>query len=140
VGAGGDAVPWLDTERYAALMLEKSIEDYLEHATATDTTFFDRGILDTLTHARINGFRMSDGAYLQAQKYRYNRRVFMAPPWPEIYATDSERKQTLEESMTVYRINTEVYREYRYDIVEIPRATVEARVDFIIEKVSEFQA
>ena len=136
---GGDAVPWQDTKRYSLLMLEKSIEDYLAHATEQQVTFFDRGILDTITHTRINEFSLPDAAYLRAQQYRYNKMVFMAPPWPEIYATDSERKQTLDESMLVYRINTDVYREHGYDIVEIPRAPVEARADFILDKVAELQ-
>lgn len=138
VRAGSDAVPWRDTKRYALLMIEKSIEDYLSHSTAEQVTFFDRGILDAITHTRINEFSLPDAACSQAQQYRYNKMVFMAPPWPEIYATDSERKQTFEESMLVYRINTEVYQEHGYDIVEIPRAPVEARVDFILEKIAEF--
>jgi predicted ATPase len=137
VRAGGNAVPWLDTERYASLMLKRSVEDYLKHSTATHATFFDRGILDTFTHARVSGFRLSEAAYLEAQKYRYNRMVLMAPPWREIYETDSERKQTFEESLVVYRVNSEVYREYGYDMVEIPCAPVEKRVEFILDAISE---
>jgi predicted ATPase len=26
--------------------------------------------------------------------YRYNKRVFLAPPWPKIYTLDQERRQT----------------------------------------------
>jgi predicted ATPase len=118
-------------------MLQKSIEDYRAHADAERITFFDRGILDTLTHARVNGFRLPEEAYLQAEKHRYNRVVFMAPPWPEIYATDTERKQTLDESLIVYQINADVYREYGYDTVEIPRATVNERADFILKTATE---
>ena len=33
-----------------------------------------------------------------AETFRYNRRVFIAPPWPEIFTQDSERKQTLAEA------------------------------------------
>src|SRR5581483_6359164 len=40
--------------------------DYRAHADAERITFFDRGILDTLTHARVNGFRLPEEAYLQA--------------------------------------------------------------------------
>ena len=35
--------------------------------------------------------RMSTRA---AERFRYNRRVFLAPPWPEIFRQDAERKQT----------------------------------------------
>jgi predicted ATPase len=135
--AGGDAVPWLDTKRYASLMLQKSVEDYLTHSTAKCATFFDRGMLDTFTHARVSGFRLPDSAYIEAQKYRYNRMVLMAPPWQKIYETDTERKQGFEESLVVYQVNREVYTECGYDIVEIPCAPVQERVDFILDAIGE---
>ncbi len=137
VRTGGDAVPWLDAKRYASLMLKRSVEDYLKHSTAKRTTFFDRGILDTFTHARVSGFSLSEAAYIEAQKYHYNRLVLMTPPWREIYETDAERKQTFEESLVVYRVNAEIYREYGYDIVEIPCAPVQERVDFILDAIGE---
>jgi predicted ATPase len=141
VNSGGDAVPWLDTERYTSLMLKKSVEDYLAHSGAAHVTFFDRGILDTITHARIHQLRLSEEAYFQAQTYRYHRKVFLAPPWQQIYSTDAERKQTFEEALVSFRRNKEVYTEYGYDLVEIPMGTVEARVDFILTSIqSDFAA
>lgn len=134
---GGDAVPWLNMQGYTSLMLQRSVKDYLTHAAATGTTFFDRGILDTITHGRVSRIRLPESAFLEAQRYRYNRVVFMAPPWPEIYSTDTERQQTLEDAISVYRVNTEVYEEYGYTIVEIPRGPVAGRVDFILNAVRE---
>lgn len=89
----------------------------------------------TITHARINHFRLSEAAYFQAQTHRYNRKVFLAPPWQEIYSTDSERKQTFEEAMSSFRVNQEVYTEYGYELVEIPPATVQTRADFILNSI-----
>jgi predicted ATPase len=141
VNNGGDAVPWLDTERYTSLMLKKSVEDYLAHAGAAHVTFFDRGILDTITHARIHQLHLSEEAYSQAQIYRYNQKVFLAPPWQQIYSTDAEHKQTFEEALVSFRRNKEVYTEYGYDLVEIPVGTVETRVDFILASIqSDFAA
>jgi predicted ATPase len=141
VNTGGNAVLWLDTGRYTSLMLKKSVEDYLAHSGAAHVTFFDRGILDTITHARIHQLRLSEEAYSQAQTYRYHRKVFLAPPWQQIYSTDAERKQTFEEALVSFRRNKEVYTEYGYDLVEIPMGTVEARVDFILTSIqSDFAA
>jgi predicted ATPase len=136
VRSGGDAVPWLNMERYSALMLEESIKDYLTHAGAASVTFFDRGILDTVTHFRLAGLPLPDEAYRLTQRYRYNPDVFLFPPWQEIYQTDSERKQTFEESVTTYRVNKEVYSEYGYRLLEVPVASVTERVDFILRSVS----
>ena len=132
VRSGGDAVPWLHMERYSTLMLQNSIGDYLMHASATSVTFFDRGILDSITHFRIAGLSLPNEALLLAQRYRYNPSVFLFPPWEEIYHTDSERKQSFEESVATYRVIQEVYIEYGYRLLEVPVASVPERADFIL--------
>lgn len=135
VKSGVDAVPWRNMERYSALMLEDSITDYLTHASATTVTFFDRGILDTVGHFRIAELSLPDEAHRLAQRYRYNPSVFLFPPWREIYQTDSERKQSFEESVTTYRVIQDVYLEYGYSLLEVPVAPVPERVDFILRSI-----
>jgi predicted ATPase len=36
------------------------------------------------------------------QSHRYHRRVFLAPPWPEIYVTDRERGHGLDAALSEY--------------------------------------
>ncbi|HEX3435838.1 MAG TPA: AAA family ATPase [Pseudacidobacterium sp.] len=132
VKTGADAVPWLNLERYSSLMLDQSVADYIEHEAAGKTTFFDRGIPDTVAHYRLANLALPDKAYQQAQQHEYNRTVFLAPPWKEIYETDSERKQTFDDSLVVYRVIREVYAGLGYDLVEIPHAPVNTRVEFIL--------
>jgi predicted ATPase len=36
------------------------------------------------------------------QANRHHRRVFLAPPWPEIYKTDPERRHGLDVAMAEY--------------------------------------
>jgi predicted ATPase len=67
-----------------------------------------------------------------ADLFRYHRHVFIAPPWPEIFAQDRERKQTLEEAERTYAAMVDVYTELGYELVELPRAPVAARLDFIL--------
>jgi predicted ATPase len=45
---GGTALPWCDREAYTHLMLERSVQSYLEHAAAVGPVFSNRGIPDTL--------------------------------------------------------------------------------------------
>jgi predicted ATPase len=33
-----------------------------------------------------------------ARIFRYHQRVFVAPPWPEIFTPDAERKQSFEQA------------------------------------------
>ena len=58
------------------------------------------------------------------ERFRYASRVFIAPPWPEIFAQDAERKQTL--------IEADVYTELGYELVPPPLAPVATRLRFIL--------
>jgi predicted ATPase len=57
----------------------------------------------------------------------------MLPPWPEIYITDTERKQTFEEAVEVYHQMIGAYRDCRYQVIEVPRAAVRLRADFVLK-------
>ena len=93
VESGGTALPWRDREAYIFLMLQQSIESYLTHTPASRPMFSDRGIPDTLCYAQLISFS-DEGFILEAcRQYRYGPVVFLAPPWREIYETDSERKR-----------------------------------------------
>jgi predicted ATPase len=129
---GGDALPWGDRERYCRLMLERSIDSYREHASPKRTTFFDRGIPDTLCYSRLVGLTFEDEILDACRKYRYSERVFLAPPWQEIYATDAERKQPYSEAVRTYELMVEAYEDSGYTVVEIPKTSPEMRADFIV--------
>ena len=66
------------------------------------------------------------------RKYRYSERVFLAPPWQEIYATDAERKQPYSEAVRTYELMVEAYEDSGYTVVEIPKTSPEMRADFIV--------
>jgi len=69
------------------------------------------------------------------RQYRYASVVFLAPPWKEIYETDTERKQDFAEAERTFEQMVQVYRECSYTISEPPRTTPAARADFILEKI-----
>ena len=53
---GGKALPWEDRELYTGLMLQRSIDSYRDCTLALGPVFFDRGIPDTLSYARLIRF------------------------------------------------------------------------------------
>ena len=67
---------------------------------------------------------------------RYNNKVFIAPPWQEIYSNDSERDQSFEQSIEVYRRLKNWYEEHDYDIVILPKDTIQNRIKFILAQVA----
>jgi predicted ATPase len=133
----GTALPWADRERYTRLMLQRSIRSYREHASIAQITFADRGIPDTLAYARL--IQLRDQHLIQAacDRYRYARRVFIAPPWREIYTTDNERKQDFQEGERTYKPLVEVYQECNYELIELPRVAPRDRAKFILQKLDD---
>lgn len=139
LNSGGDAVPWQDTAAYTQLMLAASIAGYQQagnNVAADETVFFDRGIPDTLCYAAMIGMEIPQDAEIAA-RYRYDHRVFLLPPWPEIYHTDTERKQTWEEALFTYGMMKKTYRKYGYRIIEVPRVPVDERVAFVLSRIGD---
>lgn len=133
VGRNGKALPWKNTELYKELMMERSIASYkLANLTNNGILFFDRGIPDTLSYARLINSTISTQMDFYTNHYRYNKKVFILPPWLDIYTTDNERKQTWKEAVQTYEILAETYRQYNYELIEVPKMTEQKRVEFIL--------
>ena len=131
---GGTALPWGDREAYTALMLERSIDLFQRHTPASKPLFADCGIPDTLCYARLIGLRDVQSIENACRLYRYAPVVFLAPPWSEIYETDSERKQDFAQAERTYNLMAEVYQECGYRIISLPKVTRLARAQFILER------
>ncbi len=69
--------------------------------------------------------------YEAAKVIQYNRTVFLAPPWPEIFGQDAERKQDFDEALRTFEAMEQIYRELGYEITLLPKLSVQERVHFI---------
>jgi predicted ATPase len=96
VKSGGHALPWSDPRAFAELMFEWELRSYRDAAEKNGVVFFDRGIADVVGYLRLMALPVPAHMDAAVRSHRYHRRVFVAPPWPEIFAQDAERKQTLE--------------------------------------------
>lgn len=137
VETGGDAVPWMNIPRYADLMLLHAIVDFEEYIHVDKLCFFDRGIPDVLGYSRLTGIPESGILMEAVRKYHYNKIVFGFPFWKEIYVTDSERKQDIEEAKRTYHAVRGVYEELGYHIVDVPRLPPDLRARWIVDKIHE---
>jgi len=68
------------------------------------------------------------------QDCRVNKKVFITPPWKEIYKTDGERDQTFEEAADGYQRLFEWYQKNDYEMIILPKTSVEHRVDLILSE------
>jgi predicted ATPase len=73
---------------------------------------------------------------MAARLCRYQRRVLIAPPLPEIFRQDSERKQGFKEAVRTHDAMVATYTGYGYELVELPRLPVEARLRFVLDAVA----
>jgi hypothetical protein len=74
---------------------------------------------------------------LLSSQHRYHRKVFLAPPWPEIYVTDAERRHGFEAGLAEYEWLEQVYSALGYEVIMLPKATVPERADFVLAALSD---
>jgi predicted ATPase len=128
---GGDALPWIGGgARFLELALSRAMHQMTLAAQLGRTAFFDRGVVDAVTGLRTLG--APPWAENALQRFRYAQRMFMIPPWPEIFATDAERKHGFEAALADYERLKVSYAELGHEAVEVPRMSVVERADFVL--------
>lgn len=133
---GGTALPWADREMFAELMLSWEIRSHQAALTANGPVIFDRGVPDTIGYLTLCGLAVPDHVRRAAALYRYADPVFSAPPWPDIFRQDAERRQDMAEAERTYAAMIEAYETAGYRLVELPRAPVAERAEFILETIA----
>ncbi|WP_338839239.1 AAA family ATPase [Flavobacterium ginsenosidimutans] len=133
----GDGLPWRNKSLYAQLMLEASIETYqrINADLQSEKVFFDRGILDTLCYMNMEQIPIPSEVDKLISDYPYNRRVFILPPWEEIYKTDNERKQSWDEAIHTFDMMKQTYLHYGYEVIEVPKNSIKDRCQFILSQI-----
>ncbi|MBC7669955.1 MAG: AAA family ATPase [Gemmatimonadaceae bacterium] len=135
VEAGGTALPWADREAYARWML---VMDSRAHAVVellSGPVFFDRGVPDIVGYLRLCGLPIPEDLAAAALTLHYEPLVFIAPPWPEVFTNDAERRQDFAEAVRTHAMMAQVYTELGYTLVDLPQTPVEDRVAFVLEQV-----
>nr|WP_314187633.1 AAA family ATPase [uncultured Brevundimonas sp.] len=130
----GPALPWRDRALFAQRMLEHDIEAH-DRSRANGLVFHDRGLPDVIGYLTLCGLPVPDHMSDAARMLRYHPTVFIAPPWPEIFGQDAERRQDFDEAKRTYEAMAAVYPHYGYRLVAMPKATIAERVAFVLDQV-----
>ncbi len=133
---GGDALPWADRMAYAERMLERDLRAYEGAQALSGPVIFDRGIPDIAGYLSLCGLSVPPHFAAAAKAARYNRRVFLAPLWDEIFTQDSERKQTRAEAEATCAVMRETYTALGYQITELPRADIATRAGIVCKQLA----
>lgn len=128
--AGGTALPWLDLKSFLEQAIALAKQDYKAACERSGVSIFDRSLIDAASALRT----LSDWHWYERlqTEFRYHTQVFLTPPWPEIYVTDNERRHRFEEALEEYQRLCRDYKDLGYDVVILPRASIEERADFML--------
>lgn len=126
---GGQALPWVDMAAFARRAMDLALADRRDAEQKPGVVFFDRGLVDAavaLVHAGggLEGRDLVEG-------HRYNRTVFLTPPWPAIYRQDDARRHDLGAAVAEYDRLRLAYAALGYSCVILPHAGVAARADLV---------
>lgn len=134
--SGGDGQPWVNLGRFADLIFEKALSAFETHQHIIEPVFFDRSFIEALSCAKALTREIPQEHLDVVRSHRFNGTIFVTSPWQDIFTNDAERKTTLEAAERDYDVNIATYRESGYEPVEVPRLSVEERVQFILEQVA----
>jgi len=130
----GDMLPWKDLPAFADLNLMGMIKDY-EQANA-EICFYDRGIPDIPAYFNFRNLHVDQKVYTAMECFRYETKVFINPPWEEIYVNDPERPESFEDSVEIYNFLKQSYSKQGYQLSEMPKASIAERADYIEKIIS----
>ena len=98
--------------------------------------FFDRGVPDAAGGWAMLGESVPAHVRAAIGAFRYAPVVFLAPPWPDIYTGDTERKQGFAEAQRTFTAMRTAYRDAGYGLAVLPKAPVPDRLRFVLETVA----
>lgn len=127
---GGDALPWRNAARFVELAASRAAWQFNSAAPTDKPVVFDRSVVDVVSFLAHKGLATPTPLQRMLEFYRYAPRVFMTPPWEELFRNDAERRKDFGEALAEYRSLIAAYEDLGYEIVELPKVSVAARADF----------
>lgn len=126
-------LPWNNREAFQCLLEDLQKKCFLEN----DNHLFDRGIVDEIAFRSMNFIDVPTDLSDFCYDNRYDL-VFMFHPNKAIYVNDDVRRETYEESCNAFYNILTAYWNHNYDIIRVPNTSIEERVEFITNKIKEY--
>ena len=121
---------------FSELLLEGRKKQHQQaHDDVSEIVFLDRGIPDILAYMHYIGDSYPAFFDQASREHQYSK-VFVLPPWEEIYESDEARYENFEQAKLIFEHLLETYQKYGYELIEVPRGSVEERIQFILNQLS----
>jgi predicted ATPase len=127
----GDILPWKNVSKFEKLLMQERI-GFLNRIDKQDIAFSDRGLPDQAGFSMFKGKSISNELSSAILLNRYAKKVFVTPPWGQIYTNDPIRTETFEEAVKIHQCITQAYEENGYELIDLPLTTPDQRIAFII--------
>ncbi|MBW8309585.1 MAG: AAA family ATPase [Candidatus Paracaedibacteraceae bacterium] len=135
--AKGIAEPWTDPsfiDKIVLLQQERYLLSVLCHETVQ---FFDRSPLCTYALALYLGYPPSSLLLEEIERiqqtHSYERNVFFIENLGFIAKTDA-RQISFEEALKFEKIHRDTYHQFGFNCIPVPKASVQTRINYMIEK------
>lgn len=122
---------------FSEKLLEGRLQQFHEGENYhTETLFYDRGMPDVTAYMDFVKTLYPSNFSETCLAYRYDK-IFVLPPWEEIYEQDNERYESFEQAKELFDFLKRGYEKYGYKTFEVPVGSIKERVEFIITKVKD---
>jgi predicted ATPase len=125
--------PRSDPLSFARDILDRDMDKYRRHRTATHWVFFDRSAVEAI--GMVHEAKPLPSSELQALlgTCTFHPLVFVLPPWEDIYTTDAQRDQSFEQAIAVHDKVVRWYAACGYRMHEVPRLPAEQRAAHVLQ-------
>ncbi|WP_461531999.1 AAA family ATPase [Sinomicrobium sp.] len=124
---------------FSLKLIQGREQQYQTAKTQTsEKVFLDRGVHDVIAYMHYAKTDCPPAFSEICKKCQYDT-VFLFPPWEEIYVSDNERYESFEQASAIHAFIKSTYIAFGHQPVEVPRGTVEERVDFILKRLDKVE-
>src|ERR1035437_7543286 len=102
ISEGGGLLPWKDATEFEKYVTEKRVE-FIKSIDIGSIAFSDRGLPDQVAFSWYKGKEISSQLNVALGENRYAKKVFLTPPWPQIFQNDQIRTETFEEAERIHQ-------------------------------------
>ena len=131
---GGNKVPWHNLSEFAEICFERMTLQ-LNECEPKGKCFFDRGLPDIIAYVKRGGLPVPPKYFQKSDQY--NKIVFLAPPWKEIFINDAERPESFEDAKEISIFLRHTYEELGFIVIELPKYSANKRAQFIVNYLSK---
>ena len=118
---------------FSDLLLKGRLHQFNEAKNCSAShVFLDRGLPDVLAYMDYN--KTDHPNYFnEICKANVYDHIFVLAPWQDIYKSNNERYENFEQAIEIHGHLLSTYKNFGYQLVDVPFGSVKTRTDFILE-------